>query len=1015
MKQLSLLILLISGILSSGMCHAYRFREGGCEIDGNTFRWYTFNDETITLKIREIKNPHMVIPSRITINVEVGYMTYRDMSFIVTSIEPASGRTGYTDLKSVHLPPTIRTIGSNTFYNCSSLTSISGQNVQSIGEKCFKGCSSLKSVIFPNLESIGPYGFSDCKSILNVSLPNLQTIKKYSFLRCYALRNITCHNVRSIGDGAFSDCWKLETISLRDIQDMKSPFYGCSSIMSIIVDNEIPPIVDGGLFYSDMYTQAHLYVPQSAIETYRATDPWSRFFISSEMDKYTYTDFQEADKRRDVKMKGVTADGKSQLLIIGKNFPDISLSDLSVVVTIDGVEIRDEKLVGTIGELRQYGNNKIGFVYTAPDGYAGQDNSSSYTIEINLLTPEGERYSYAGVEIWRPGVLFLHGLFSNEDCWNDAITYLKSSGSYNSSQLLNFAYKTSNTAAFNDNTYTYKVVENGLNRLYTQLLSQKIVSTRFDLVGHSMGGILSRKYAQEINSAGVNRILTFNTPHSGSQFGELGKDVTSVISSVVDGYAVANPALGVTGRGLLAWVKREFAAISDLSPNSEAIKILNSPTNVAKASGIPVHAACTSFDGTGEQTSNNEKTPKPMDAALGLWFNRMKNVEPNSDSGYSLLNRVLQTEYHDGVVPLESQCGGLSLERTASVITDKYPFNGSFGGFDSNAHHCKMTHWDANHSRLISLLRAHKDDGRFADSFAPVDLSENISHLPISRAEKIDSPSESFIRITASRANDDPRIVNVKLETNDDVINKGALCVIDENRVLLSDYEDECSFNIPSDFSGELEIIGIGYTSNDSWVTDGVVLDFDDVVNPYSIQIEDPTPLIMIEGETIEPQVSALWYSGEQSFVKATLGLIDSDGCAEINDGKLKGIREGSCRMVANYREATDTINVRVLKSLTEIGGISEKIEHVAVEDSGCIQLFLRGDKLVVRMVEGYEGMLDLEIFNLAGQLMSHNMVSGSFADDEEIVFGLQSPMETVQIVRCRRDDGVTETMKIFR
>ena len=82
-------------------------------------------------------------------------------------------------------------IGSNAFYDCSGLTSVTiPSSVTSIGEGAFDGCSGLTSVTIPSsVTSIGRYAFRVCSGLTSVTIPS---------------------SVTSIGDDAFSKCSNLK-------------------------------------------------------------------------------------------------------------------------------------------------------------------------------------------------------------------------------------------------------------------------------------------------------------------------------------------------------------------------------------------------------------------------------------------------------------------------------------------------------------------------------------------------------------------------------------------------------------------------------------------------------------------------------------------------------------------------------------------------------------------------------------------------------------------------------------
>ena len=104
-------------------------------------------------------------------------------------------------LTSVQIPDTITEIGSNAFYNCTSLKRVTIQDnkpscVKKIGRQAFKFCSELTDIsILDSVTEIGSESFHQCEKLDTVTIPE---------------------GVTSVADGMFSYCYSLHTVTLPD-------------------------------------------------------------------------------------------------------------------------------------------------------------------------------------------------------------------------------------------------------------------------------------------------------------------------------------------------------------------------------------------------------------------------------------------------------------------------------------------------------------------------------------------------------------------------------------------------------------------------------------------------------------------------------------------------------------------------------------------------------------------------------------------------------------------------------
>ena len=189
---------------------------------------------------------------------------------------------------------------------------------------------------------------------------------------------------------------------------------------------------------------------------------------------------------------------------------------------------------------------------TAPDSFSAFGADSFLHIEA---LQNGGTIGSAAVQVYLPPLITIHGIWSSSDTWQPFVDFLGSSA-YPSVLVDNFDYSDRNAYAFNDLVIQARLLTHVLTAL-DDCRNTGIACSRVDLLGHSMGGLISRYFADSYSQTDrVHSILTLATPHVGSlsrqpflpTYGL--RDLCNRIHS-----ASRNP-LTVSIKGWLAWPRR---------------------------------------------------------------------------------------------------------------------------------------------------------------------------------------------------------------------------------------------------------------------------------------------------------------------------------------------------------------------------------------------------------------------------------------------------------------------------
>ena len=214
---------------------------------------------------------------------------------------------GCKAIRSIVIPNSVKTIGSHAFLGCESLESVQlSENLKSIEWATFGSCTNLKSVIIPDgVEFLGETAFGYCTNLTEVKLPsNLKKIDWCVFQDCTSLTSIEIPDLtHTIYICAFDGCSNLKTVTLgKSVQNIQNgAFANCPALEEIYCKAKTPPTCYTAynnlyaktldVFYDSYIEYVTLHVPSKSVETYKTTEPWSKFktFVPINIPEHTLT------------------------------------------------------------------------------------------------------------------------------------------------------------------------------------------------------------------------------------------------------------------------------------------------------------------------------------------------------------------------------------------------------------------------------------------------------------------------------------------------------------------------------------------------------------------------------------------------------------------------------------------------------------------------------------------------------------------------------------------------------
>jgi len=262
-----------------------------------------------------------------------------------------------TNLKNINVAGAIKSIGENTFSNCTSLESINRLDVETIPEYAFDRCSNLRSCLTTDrTKIIGNNALRDCSSLVEFHWSQgLEFIGNYAFYKCNSLTVVSLpEGVVHVGQNAFGGCmvktlYIPSTINLNESDRYCFAFANDNCNMTVTCMLNEPPAIEG-FYWTTANRVGKVKVPAASLQAYKTHSEWSllgdiitEVETLSTLDEESHTSFAS----------GIDPDTDLSDTIVGDVY--ITLGEEDSYDAADGCmvlnSVIDEEYAKNIGEL----------------------------------------------------------------------------------------------------------------------------------------------------------------------------------------------------------------------------------------------------------------------------------------------------------------------------------------------------------------------------------------------------------------------------------------------------------------------------------------------------------------------------------------------------------------------------------------------------------------------------------------------------------------------------------------
>lgn len=380
----------------------------------------------------------------------------------------------------------------------------------------------------------------------------------------------------------------------------------------------------------------------------------------------------------------------------------------SKILQINGATVANAYYTDEYGYLKILVRNddSLVYMYRHPAYVYNGDNEKyvSYKFVVkDTVNPSLPNAIEGDIRVYHPPVLMIHGVWSYVGSMKILADHLVQSKLYEAWQVKNIFHNIPDHPEAVNSQVTYaNWAPDGIDALLKECANNQLSAGKVDLIGHSRGGIFARLYTQSAVGRAyrndVNKLITLNTPHFGSQTANLILDKRLLLPTVA-GIVVPIEVGSVFQRFILegnnykdvlsgkdvSYTDDRNGAV-ELKVGSPAIDgVLNGPTRLQET--VPKHAIMTRYKfGVGSRADFLKAVTVNGANAAALYYVPILGRDILRLRIYLLamgtrcvegpldycLQEMFDGEESDLVVPLSSGKGGLT-GNAVSDFTQLYP------------------------------------------------------------------------------------------------------------------------------------------------------------------------------------------------------------------------------------------------------------------------------------------------------------------------------------------------------